>query len=92
MEDKCMSKVKVKKDKEVSVDKKDILNTTINSYVLNEFRRHCRKVGIPMNTLLETFMKQFSNDEFDLRFGRSKSKVDFTVDNEGLDTSNIFDD
>lgn len=49
--------------------KKEPLNTTIDVAVLNDFKAACRKTGIPMNIIIETFMKQFANGEFKLRFG-----------------------
>jgi len=87
MEDNHMSKVRVKKDRDIN--RKDILNTTIDGYILNDFRKQCRRMGVPMNTILETFMRQFANEEFNLRFGRTNVKVDLTVDSTPED--NIFD-
>lgn len=87
MEDDYMSKVRVKKDRDIN--RKDILNTTIDGYILNDFRKQCRRMGVPMNTILETFMRQFANEEFNLRFGRTNVKVDLMVDSTPED--NIFD-
>lgn len=63
-----MSSMIVKNDSE-SRRKKEPLNTTIDGAVLNNFKASCKQTGIPMNVIIETFMSQFSNGEFKLKFG-----------------------
>lgn len=46
-------------------------NTTINTDVQNEFREYCMEIGIPLNVVLEAFMKQFSKGEFQMKFGKN---------------------
>lgn len=48
------------------------LNTTIDREVFNEFKASCKKSGIPMNTLIESFMRQYSAGEFYLKFGKTR--------------------
>lgn len=52
-----------------------MLNTTINKNVLDSFKAHCKAAGMPMNTVLETFMGQFVSGEFVLKIGKS-NKID----------------
>ena len=60
-----MSRIKVK----AQPAKRGTLNTTINDDVLKEFKSHCKEMGLPMNLLLESFMSQFIDGEFVLKFG-----------------------
>lgn len=48
-----------------------VLNTTIDKDVLDNFKTHCKSAGLPMNTILEAFMIQFTNGEFVLRVGKT---------------------
>lgn len=48
---------------------KQILNTTIQKDVLNEFKRKCKDIGCPMNFVLEKFMIQFANGQLQLVIG-----------------------
>lgn len=59
--------------------KKVILNTTIDSDVLNNFRTYCRELGVNMNTVLEVFMNQFSDGEFVFKIGK-KMELDIAED------------
>lgn len=52
-------------------EERSALNTTIKKEVFEEFKAKCKKVGIPMNTLIEVFMEQYSNGEFKLKFTRN---------------------
>lgn len=63
-----MSSINVKDGSELK-RKKEPLNTTIDGVVLNNFKAACKKSGIPMNVIIETFMNQFTNGEFRLKFG-----------------------
>ena len=51
--------------------KRAMLNTTINEEILNDFKTHCKELGLPMNIIIEVFMKQFINGEFALKFGKA---------------------
>lgn len=59
-----------------------MLNTTINTEILDSFKAHCKELGYPMNMLLESFMQQFVNGEFVLKIGKAnKLNVDLSDDN-----------
>ena len=68
-----MASIKTKADSELR--KKEPLNTTIDGQILNSFKRYCKEVGIPMNVIIETFMNQFANGEFELKFGNNKMSM-----------------
>lgn len=53
--------------------KRAMLNTTIDQEVLDEFKAYCKELGLPMNLLLETFMKQLVSGEFTLKFGKANN-------------------
>lgn len=58
----------------VKISKKRIpFNTTISPDIQREFKEYCREIGMPLNVVLEAFMKQFSNGEFTLKFGKNNS-------------------
>ena len=40
------------------------LNTKINKEVFDAFKDYCKELGYPMNVMLETFMRQYSNGKF----------------------------
>ena len=40
------------------------LNTKINKEVLDNFKIYCKELGYPLNVLLETFMRQYTNGKF----------------------------
>lgn len=42
------------------------LNTKINKEVFDSFRDYCKEQGYPMNVILETFMRQYTNGKFKL--------------------------
>lgn len=68
-----MSRVKTDAD----APKRAMLNTTINKDVLDDFKAYCKELGLPMNVLLESFMKQFSDGSFVLKIGKNnKIEVD----------------
>lgn len=54
-------------------NKRGMLNTTIEIETFNNFRIACKQTGVPMNMILETFMKQFVNGEFQLKFTKSNN-------------------
>lgn len=53
-----------------------MLNTTINEDVLNNFRDYCKQINCPMNMVLETFMTQFSEGQFEFRLSKNKMEID----------------
>ena len=58
------------------------LNTKINKEVFDKFKDCCKEDGYPLNVLLETFMRQYSNGRFKidsddiLKFKNDGKKVD----------------
>ena len=58
------------------------LNTKINKEVFDNFKDYCKELGYPMNVILETFMRQYSNGRFNikaediLKWKADKSEVD----------------
>jgi hypothetical protein len=42
------------------------LNTKVNKKVFEDFKDCCGRYGYPMNVMLETFMRQYSNGKFKL--------------------------
>lgn len=42
------------------------LNQQVNKEVLDSFKDYCKEMGYPMNTVLEPFMRQFTNGRFNL--------------------------
>lgn len=42
------------------------LNTKVNKEVFGAFKDCCSKFGYPMNVMLETFMRQYTNGKFKL--------------------------
>lgn len=61
--------------KNKSTKKRTAFNTTINVDVdvQKQFREYCDEIGMPLNIVLESFMKQFANGEFELKFGKANS-------------------
>lgn len=64
-----MASIKTK----TNVAKRAMLNTTIREDVLADFKATCKESGVNMNIIIETFMKQFADGEFTLKFGKSNS-------------------
>lgn len=59
-----------------------MLNTTIDKEVLDGFKAYCKELGLPMNILIQAFMQQFIDGEFQLKIGKAnKLNVDFVDDN-----------
>ena len=57
-----------------------MFNTTIEADTLMEFKTRCKDMGIPINTILEAFMKQFVNNEFEMKLNRSgKAEVELVL-------------
>ena len=59
----------------VQKNERAMLNTTIDKDVLDSYKAHCKGAGMPMNTVLETFMTQFVSGEFVLKIGKG-NKID----------------
>lgn len=70
-----------------TVNKRVALNTTIDKEIFEAFKVNCKITGIPMNVLLETFMSQYNNGEFNLKFGRNKRDIDMDL-NDNDETMN----
>lgn len=62
-----------------TTNKRVALNTTVDKEIFEEFKVNCKMTGIPMNVLLETFMAQYNNGEFNLRFGKNKRDIDMDL-------------
>lgn len=58
------------------IKKRAMLNTTINENILSDFREYCKGINCPMNTVLETFMEQFSKGQFTFRLAKNKMELD----------------
>lgn len=65
----------LKTEKEVKRDKA-MLNTTIDKEVFENFKATCKGSGMRMSTLLETFMRQYSDGEFIVKFVKNKSVLE----------------
>lgn len=58
------------------------LNTKVNKEVFDAFKDYCKELGYPMNVMLETFMRQYTNGRFKLdsedilKWKNDKSEVD----------------
>ena len=42
------------------------LNQKINKEAFDDFKDYCKYLGYPMNVVLETFMRQYANERFEL--------------------------
>lgn len=68
------------------------LNTTINKEVFEEFKRSCKISGVPMSTLIETFMRQYNEGGFYLKFGRDMKQTNLEfADEDGTDYDGVKD-
>ena len=61
----------LKTNKEITRSKA-MLNTTIDKEVFDDFKATCKATGMRMSTLLETFMKQYNEGEFTVKFVKNK--------------------
>lgn len=48
-----------------SAQEKSVLKTTITSEIYNAFRDTCKRMGVPMNIILESFMKDFNAGSYE---------------------------
>ena len=65
--------------------KSSALNTTINAEILAAFRMRCKQQGVPMNTIIEAFMRQYLKGGFYLKFGRESGMVEVEIDESEID-------
>ena len=61
------------------------LNTKVNKEVFNKFKDCCKEDGYPLNVMLETFMRQYSNGRFKIDV---EDILKFKGDEAELDTLN----
>lgn len=60
---------------------KSLINTTIQTDVLDDFKYNCERLNVPMNYLIERFMEKFNNGDFVLTIGDGRiKKSDIEVD------------
>ena len=62
-----------------------ILNTKVNREVFESFKDYCAYLGYPMNVVLETFMRQYTNGRFKLE---AEDILKFKNDGKEVDTLN----
>lgn len=63
--------------------KKAMLNTTVNKETLDNFRDFCKSINTPMNMVLEIFMAQFAQGQFEFKLTKNKSgenKMELDID------------
>lgn len=65
----------LKTDREIRREKA-MLNTTIDKEVFEDFKATCKASGMRMSTLLETFMRQYSDGEFTVKFVKNEGKLE----------------
>jgi hypothetical protein len=61
------------------------LNTKVNKEVFEAFKDRCGELGYPMNVMLETFMRQYTNGKFKLD---DDDIMKFKNDGKDVDTLN----
>ena len=61
------------------------LNTKVNKEVFEAFKDCCGEFGYPMNVMLETFMRQYTNGKFQLS---NEDILKFKNDGKEVDTLN----
>lgn len=72
-----MSSLKVKGSK--NKIERAVLNTTISKEIFDEFKISCKDIGVPMNVIIETFMRQFNDGGFFLKFEKEKRKIEIDI-------------
>ena len=63
------------------------LNQKINKEVFDAFKDYCKEIGYPMNVILETFMRQYTNGKFDLKDEDIQKFKDDGVELDNLNTT-----
>lgn len=61
------------------------LNTKVNKEAFDEFKDYCKKIGYPMNVVIETFMQQYANGRFEMS---EEEVLKWKNDNSNVDTLN----
>lgn len=69
---------------------KEPFYTKIDSDVLESFREACKRSGINMNVIIETFMKQYGNDEFCFKIAENFQQK-LRIRPQNSEPENIFD-
>ena len=59
-------------------DKRVTFNTTIRKSTADMFRDYCKENSLPMNTVMETFFKQFADGEFVVKIGNGKMRLELS--------------
>ncbi|MBQ9657214.1 MAG: hypothetical protein IJV31_01045 [Clostridia bacterium] len=59
-------------------DKRVTFNTTIRKSTADMFRSYCKENSLPMNTVMETFFKQFADGEFIVKIGNGTMKLELS--------------
>ena len=49
--------------------------TSIDTDISDSFKKSCEIYGLKMNVVLETFMQQFTNQEFKVEIGKTGIKL-----------------
>lgn len=53
-------------------EKKAVLSTTINADIMEAFKEKCKEDGVPMNVIIELFIKQYNSGKFEIILGRTE--------------------
>ena len=61
----------------LNIESSKALNTTIDEEYLNDFREYCDYLNIPMNIILELFMKQFVERQFQVSLIKGEKYILF---------------
>lgn len=61
------------------------LNTKVNKEIFESFKDYCAYLGYPMNVVLESFMRQYANNRFELN---ENDILKFKDDGKEVDTLN----
>ena len=55
-------------------EKKAVLSTTINADIMEAFKEKCKEDGVPMNVIIELFIKQYNSGKFEIILGRTEKQ------------------
>ena len=75
---------------DAQLEKRSVLNTTINKDVFEEFKKKCKQSGIPMNIIIESFMAQYNNGDFQICIRKNKIVIDENNEQTDKDPSIFF--
>lgn len=50
--------------------------SSIDENIQKSFKDKCNQLGLPQNVVLEMFMKEFSNGEFEVKMRKNKIFID----------------